>query len=266
MIFFTCLLRKPFFPQPKIGSPPCRTFPPQPPAPPEAELYAPPGGRSRGLHPGVNRGQTASGKFQGLQNVTSPTIRGIKFFWVTLLFFHHLVLLVVSTQSEKHNIYTWIFQVCKMCAFSPKKTTKGRTFYIPRRSRYIYIYTAYGTPKPSFLDVFLMVNKRVFLGGGQHLYFSWCYTNSDFRSEINWVQLIFPFKNTNPHSPIQFPFHKWLDATGFFSAPPQNKKKAFQLKITQQEIQTMESSHFDPKITELLVFSMTFRISSWDDF
>ena len=116
-----------------------------------------------------------------------------------------------------------------MCLLT-QKNYQRQTFYIPRRSRYIYIYTAYGTPKPSFLDVFLMVNKRVFLGGGQHLYFSWCYTNSDFRSEINWVQLIFPFKNTNPHSPIQFPFHKWLDATGFFSAPPPKQKEGVSIK------------------------------------
>ena len=32
--------------------------------------------------------------------------------------------------------YTWIFQVCKMCAFSPKKPTKRQKFYISGRSRY----------------------------------------------------------------------------------------------------------------------------------
>ena len=37
--------------------------------------------------------------------------------------------------------YTWIFQVCKICAFSPKKPTKKHKFYIYGRSRYIYIYT-----------------------------------------------------------------------------------------------------------------------------
>ena len=32
--------------------------------------------------------------------------------------------------------YTWIFQVCKICAFSPKKPTKRQKFYIYGRSRY----------------------------------------------------------------------------------------------------------------------------------
>ena len=31
---------------------------------------------------------------------------------------------------------TWIFQVCKTCAFSPKKPTKRQKIYISRRSRY----------------------------------------------------------------------------------------------------------------------------------
>ena len=35
-----------------------------------------------------------------------------------------------------HIIYTWIFQVCKNGAFSPRKTTKRQTFYISGRSRY----------------------------------------------------------------------------------------------------------------------------------
>ena len=34
----------------------------------------------------------------------------------------------------KYN--TWIFQVCKTCAFSPEKPTKRQTFYISGRSRY----------------------------------------------------------------------------------------------------------------------------------
>ena len=33
--------------------------------------------------------------------------------------------------------YTWIFQLCKICAFSPQKPTKRQTFYIFGRSRYI---------------------------------------------------------------------------------------------------------------------------------
>ena len=34
--------------------------------------------------------------------------------------------------------YTWIFQVCKICAFSPKNPSKRQKFYISRRSRYVY--------------------------------------------------------------------------------------------------------------------------------
>ena len=37
------------------------------------------------------------------------------------------------------HIYTWIFQVCKNCAFLPKKHTKRQKFYISGRSRYIYM-------------------------------------------------------------------------------------------------------------------------------
>ncbi len=33
--------------------------------------------------------------------------------------------------------HTWIFQVCKICAFSPKKPTKRQKFYISGRSRYL---------------------------------------------------------------------------------------------------------------------------------
>ncbi len=34
--------------------------------------------------------------------------------------------------------HTWIFQICKICAFSPEKPTKRQKFYISGRSRYIY--------------------------------------------------------------------------------------------------------------------------------
>ena len=40
-----------------------------------------------------------------------------------------------STTFRNQN-YTWIFQVCKICAFSPKKSTKRQKFYISGRSRY----------------------------------------------------------------------------------------------------------------------------------
>ena len=36
-----------------------------------------------------------------------------------------------------HAVFnTWIFQVCKICAFSPEKPTNRQTFYISGRSRY----------------------------------------------------------------------------------------------------------------------------------
>ena len=35
-------------------------------------------------------------------------------------------------------LHTWIFQVCKIYAFSSKKPTKRQKFYISRRSRYMY--------------------------------------------------------------------------------------------------------------------------------
>ena len=38
------------------------------------------------------------------------------------------------------KMYNWIFQVCKIFAFSPKKPTKKQKFYIYGRSRYICIY------------------------------------------------------------------------------------------------------------------------------
>ena len=34
--------------------------------------------------------------------------------------------------------YTWVFQVCQFCAFSPKQPTKRQQKYISRRSRCIY--------------------------------------------------------------------------------------------------------------------------------
>ena len=37
-------------------------------------------------------------------------------------------------------IYSWIFQVCNICAFSPKKHTKRQKIYIFGRSRYIHAY------------------------------------------------------------------------------------------------------------------------------
>ena len=37
--------------------------------------------------------------------------------------------------------HTWIFQICKISAFSPQKHTKRQKFYILGRSRYIYIYS-----------------------------------------------------------------------------------------------------------------------------
>ena len=37
-------------------------------------------------------------------------------------------------------IYTWIFQVCKIYAFSAKKPAKRQKFHISRRSRYISLY------------------------------------------------------------------------------------------------------------------------------
>ncbi len=36
---------------------------------------------------------------------------------------------------------TWIFQVCQICAFSPKKPTKRQKFYISGRYRYVLIFT-----------------------------------------------------------------------------------------------------------------------------
>ena len=39
--------------------------------------------------------------------------------------------------------YTWIFQVCKICAFSAKKPTKRQKFYISGRSRYTSFGLAY---------------------------------------------------------------------------------------------------------------------------
>ena len=51
-------------------------------------------------------------------------------------------LYLIFTHTEIYiYIYSWIFQVCKIWAFSPKKPTKRRTFYISRRSSYIYICT-----------------------------------------------------------------------------------------------------------------------------
>ena len=43
-------------------------------------------------------------------------------------------------ESARQNqyIHTWIFHVCKICAFSPEKPTKRQTCYISGRSRYIY--------------------------------------------------------------------------------------------------------------------------------
>ena len=69
-------------------------------------------------------------------------------------------LLQQDTARKKHSfqkyiIYTWIFQVCKICAFSPKRPTKRQKFYISGRSRYIYIYTHYinvSNPKQSYLE------------------------------------------------------------------------------------------------------------------
>ena len=46
---------------------------------------------------------------------------------------------VVFQQPKYHMAHTWIFQVCKICAFSPKnKLPKGRNFYRFGRSRYVY--------------------------------------------------------------------------------------------------------------------------------
>ena len=42
----------------------------------------------------------------------------------------------VKTQIEPYTAYTWIFQVCKICAFSQKNNTKRQKFYRSRRSRY----------------------------------------------------------------------------------------------------------------------------------
>ena len=36
--------------------------------------------------------------------------------------------------------YAWIFQVCKICAFSPEKPTKRQNIYISGRSRYMKLY------------------------------------------------------------------------------------------------------------------------------
>ena len=54
-----------------------------------------------------------------------------------VFWYHHLdSSQKTPNKNSTKRTYTWIFQVCKICAFSPKKTTKRQTFYIPRRSRY----------------------------------------------------------------------------------------------------------------------------------
>ena len=54
-----------------------------------------------------------------------------------VFWYHHLdSSQKTPNKNSTKRTYTWIFQVCKICAFSPKKTTKRQTSYIPRRSRY----------------------------------------------------------------------------------------------------------------------------------
>ena len=62
--------------------------------------------------------------------------------------------------------YTWIFQVCKICAFSPTKTYQfWQKFYISGRSRYkrvpnIWVFPKTGgkPPKSSILIGFSIIN------------------------------------------------------------------------------------------------------------
>ena len=55
--------------------------------------------------------------------------------------------ILAKIDLQKNYLYTWIFQVCKICAFSPKKPTKRQKIYISRRSRY-----------KGFLMIYLVLN------------------------------------------------------------------------------------------------------------
>ena len=64
-----------------------------------------------------------------LHGITSPSLcTYIRIFVYVCIYVHQILNL---------SRYTWIFQMCKMCAFSPKKPTKRQMFlHIFQRSRY----------------------------------------------------------------------------------------------------------------------------------
>ena len=79
-------------------------------------------------------------------------------------------------KSQKHNEsyndiwYTWIFQVCKICAFSPKKPTKKQKFYIYGRSRYTSLVESPGARRHLPYICCLRLSSRFgyeFWGGGR---------------------------------------------------------------------------------------------------
>ena len=81
-----------------------------------------------------------------------------------------------------HCIYTWIFQACKICAFSPKKPPKKHKFYIYMEDPGIlYIYSCRNYPAcwtaPTFFQAKALgakKNRMGFFGSGDWMLMNFC--------------------------------------------------------------------------------------------
>ena len=98
-----------------------------------------------------------------------------------------------------YNMYTWIFQVCKICAFSlfTQKTYQvWQKFYISGRSRYIWVGFHHKKPNQPF--------------------------GPFFRSECSWDPLTLDLKKKNESRRFEFPVQpKTEQLVGFSPSHPE---------------------------------------------
>ena len=110
------------------------------------------------------------------------------------------------------NTHTWIFQVCKICAFSPEKPTKRQKFYISGRSSNSYFLLFFFSVLVlagycSSMGFFVFRNPcRDLLDG----------IFSDFFSSSNWMQTDESFPRWN------FPWKgEFVRKTSVRNSPPE---------------------------------------------
>ena len=104
--------------------------------------------------------------------------------------------------------YTWIFQACKICAFSPEKATKRHKFYVFGRSRY------------TWMVINLMVGRgqnitfHIFQGKVVNMVHGTCYVRMVSHAvDGSQIQTAFPSR-----SPTFRGLTEWFDGVLFISS------------------------------------------------